>query len=87
MKRLSMVVFCLVVMGLVAPVTLSLAKEHNNNKCETEMTSGNQDCVPKTAQKNETQKNNKNGKNDKGKRTGVELDATRGVMMENIDKR
>lgn len=54
MKRLSRVVFCLVVMGFVATVTLSQAQEHDDHECEPEMTCGDQMATPKSKQPGDT---------------------------------
>ena len=51
MKRLSMVVFCLVVMGLVASLTLSQAQEFDDPENEPEMTCGDQMAAPKLKKK------------------------------------
>ena len=73
MKRLSMVIFCLVVMGFVATITLSQAQEHDDHECEPEMTCGDQmatpnpkkKCVPKIKTGTSINKNNdNNGKKD-----------------------
>ena len=54
MKKLSMVIFCLVVMCMVASVTLSQAQEHDDHECEPEMTCGDQMATPKPKQPGDT---------------------------------
>ena len=54
MKKLSIVVFCLIVMGLVALAKLSQAQEHDDHECEPEMTCGDQMATPKSKQPGDT---------------------------------
>ena len=92
MKKLSMVVFCLVVMCLIASVKLSKAQEHDDHECEPEMTCGDQMATPKLKQPGDTGPRskqvgsktsiNKNkddkGVNIKGKRDDAKKDSPRG---------